>query len=159
MQRDDNRDPRVITYHSKAFASTGNTVESQFDDDRNSGPQLEGLYEPTSFRSCDSNITRLFATVFYISVSKDVRKVHSTRSKQAHAQVGTTPVAQATRSNRVRAVHDGAVNTLPESAHVPPPPQVFIVEMLTMAHVKCVLRTPQCSQWCWIPYESRTQET
>ena len=159
MQRDDNRDPRVITYHSKAFASTGNAVESQFDDDSNSGPRLEGLYGPTSFRSCDSNITRLFATVFYISVSKDVEKVHSTRSKMAHAPVGTTPVAQATRSNRVRAVHDAAVNTQPESAHLPPLPHVLTVDMLTMAHVMCVLRTPHCSQWCWIPYESRTQET
>ena len=45
LQRDENGDPRVIAYESKAFASKGDAVKSQFDGEGNKTNRLDGLDE------------------------------------------------------------------------------------------------------------------
>ena len=45
LQRDDNGDPRVIAYESKAFSSKGKAVKAQFDETGNTGHRPEGLDE------------------------------------------------------------------------------------------------------------------
>ena len=45
LQRDENGDPRVIAYESKAFSSKGKAVKAQFDEAGNTGLRPDGLDE------------------------------------------------------------------------------------------------------------------
>ena len=45
LQRDENGDPRVIAYESKAFASKSAAVKSQFDENGNTTHRPDGLEE------------------------------------------------------------------------------------------------------------------